>query len=279
MENSEAAFILSSVMEFIRVWRTGNESSLTLDSKDGGANISFKCNLGRPDQPHFQQFQHGRCHVRKKKKSVSRILKNNARAARHQAASRPPPPVPPELPPAEQDRDGYPAKSHQLTTPHHLPHHQPPPRHASPLRTVSLPSSLPSSSGERSQEKKAERVGRRMKRATRVETRSGTRSVRIREEAGEKETTELAPRGAEKVTEEEVTSSQSRPSSHQDRQAMEQKEEKKEDDGVMTPAFWQLQVELQDKLLESIRKRRASSESVKPDKPPDEDHPPPLKRN
>merc|ERR550532_2039951 len=90
MENTEAAFMLASVMEFIRVWRTGNESSLTLDCNDGGASISFKCNLGRPDQPHFQHFQHGRHqrHVKKKKKSANRILKDNTRAARHQAASR-----------------------------------------------------------------------------------------------------------------------------------------------------------------------------------------------
>ena len=118
-----------------------------------------------------------------------------------------------------------------------------------------------------------------------VETRSGTRSVRIREEAGEKETTELAPRGAEKVTEEEVTSSQSRPSSLQDRQAVEQKEERKENTGVMTPAFWQQQLELQEKRLEVIRKVRQarSQETVKPpddfEYAPDDDQPPPLKRN
>ena len=88
MRNSEAAFVFSSVMEFIHVWRIGHESSLTLECKDGKANINFQCNLGRPDHAHIQD---GRP---KKKKSATRILKNNARAARHQAATRPPPPPP-----------------------------------------------------------------------------------------------------------------------------------------------------------------------------------------
>ena len=303
--NTEAGFLFATLTEFIHLWKSGKEGTLSLKCKDGKTSVKFQGSLGHPDTPHIQDGRRGK---KRRVKSEIRKARDNARAAAFQAAGAPPPtaappaptpagqdqdvpaPVPPALPPAGQDRDKSPphtsipgAQSHQLTTPSPSP--QPPPRHTSPLPTLSPPSSLPSSSGERSQEKKAARVGRRMKRATRVETRSGTRSVRFREEAGEKETTEFVPRGAEKVTEEEVTSSQSRPSSHQDRQAVEQKEEKKEDDGVMTPAFWERckawehQVELQDKLLRSIQKRRALSEAVKPDKPPDEDHPPPLKRN
>ena len=84
--NSEAAFTLSSVMEFIKVWRVGNESSLTLKCKDGRASINFHCNLGRPDQAHTQDGRQR--HQKVKKKSASRVLKNNARAARHQAATR-----------------------------------------------------------------------------------------------------------------------------------------------------------------------------------------------
>ena len=94
MNNSEAAFMLSSVLEFIHVWRIGNESSLTLECKDGKASINFHCKLGRPDQAHIQDGRQS--HKKKKKKSASRVLKNNARAARHQALSRSSPPVSPE---------------------------------------------------------------------------------------------------------------------------------------------------------------------------------------
>ena len=94
MNNSEAAFMLSSVMEFIHVWRIGNESSLALECKDGRASINFHCNLGRPDQAHIQDGRQG--HKKKKKKSANRVLKNNARAARYQALSRSSPPVSPE---------------------------------------------------------------------------------------------------------------------------------------------------------------------------------------
>ena len=94
MNNSKAAFMLSSVLEFIHVWRIGNESSLALECKDGRASINFHCNLGRPDQAHIQDGRQG--HKKKKKKSANRVLKNNARAARYQALSRSSPPVSPE---------------------------------------------------------------------------------------------------------------------------------------------------------------------------------------
>lgn len=116
-----------------------------------------------------------------------------------------------------------------------------------------------------------------MKKAARVETRSGTRSVRLSEEAGGKETLELAPRETEKVTEEEVTSSQRSPSSHQGREAVERKEDEKRKDGLPPASFWQQQLELQEKRLEDIRKLRKAS-SPESGQPPD-DHPPPLKRS
>ena len=146
-----------------------------------------------------------------------------------------------------------------------------------------LASSLPSSPGETSQEKEAEGGG----------TRSGT--VRFSEEAGEKETLELppAPRGAEKATEEEVASPQRSPSSHQGRETVERKEDDQGKDGLPPASFWKQSLdleevrraniralELQEERLAAIRQRIASSpESVKPDQPPDEDHPPPLKRS
>ena len=50
----------------------------TVYCKDGQANINFKCKLGGPEQAHIQD---GRQH-HKKKKSATRVLKTNARAAR-----------------------------------------------------------------------------------------------------------------------------------------------------------------------------------------------------
>ena len=70
-------------------------------------------------------------------------------------------------------------------------------------------------------------------------------------------------------------------SSHQGREAVERKEERKEYDGLMPVSFWQQQQELQEKRLEDIRKLRQarSPEIVKPGQPPEDDHPPSLKRN
>ena len=252
-----------------------------MDCKDGKARLIFSCDLGNPDD----HIQDGRCRKKQRVKSEIRKAHDNAWAAAFQAARAPPPPttappaptpagqdapvpVPPALPPAGQDQDKSPPQSLQPTPPSSS--QQPPPRHTSPLSKFFLTSSLPSSPGETSQEKKAESV----------ETRSGTRSVRFSEEAGEKETLELAPRGTD-VTEEEVASSQRSPSSHQGQEAVEPKENEEREDGLPPASFWQQQLDLQVKRLEDIRKlRQASSpESVKPERPPDEDHPPPLKRN
>ena len=203
--------------------------------------------------PHIQDGRHRKKH---RAKSVTRKARDNARAA----ASRTPfpaaagqdvtTPVLPELP--GQDRDKSPPKSHQLTTP--SPSQQPPPRHTSPLPTLSLPTSLPSLPRETSQEKKAESV----------ETRPGPRSVRFSEETEEKETMELAPHGAEKLTEEEVAHSQHSPSSHQGWEAVEQKEDDQGKDGLMPASFWQQQLEVYEKRYEDLRKLRQASSPVKP---------------
>ena len=138
---------------------------------------------------------------------------------------------------------------------------------------TSKTSSLPSSPGETSQEEETEGV----------ETRSGTGSPRFSEEAGEKETMELppAPRGTENATEEEVASSQRSPSSHQGRETVEQKEDDQGKNGLPPPSFWQQVRDLQEKRDEDLCKLQQanSPESVKPAQPPEEDHPPPLRRN
>ena len=56
--NSEASFVFSSMMEFLKLWSSGQEGSLRVDCKDGKDSLNFSCHLGKPDDCHFQ---HGRC--------------------------------------------------------------------------------------------------------------------------------------------------------------------------------------------------------------------------
>ena len=172
--NTETGFLFATLREFLHLWKSGKEGSLTLKCKNGRNSMKFQAGLGYPDQPHIQD---GRRRKRHRGKTDIRKSRDNARAAAFQAARAPPsatatpatppagqdvpPLVPPALPPAERDLDKSPPQSHQLTTP--SPSQQPPPRHTSPLHTPPLPGALPSSPGETSQRKKAESV----------ETRSG----------------------------------------------------------------------------------------------------------
>ena len=75
---------------------------------------------------------------------------------------------------------------------------------------------------------------------------------------------ELAPHGAEKLTEEEVAHSQHSPSSHQGWEAVEQKEDDQGKDGLMPASFWQQQLEVYEKRYEDLRKLRQASSPVKP---------------
>ena len=50
--NSEAGFMFASLMEFIHLWRSEKESTMSLKCKGGKVTIKFKCSLGHPDQPH-----------------------------------------------------------------------------------------------------------------------------------------------------------------------------------------------------------------------------------
>ena len=89
---TSASFVFASLQEFVNLWRSGNEASFKVDCKDGKASLSFSCNLGNPDH----HIQHGRS---RKKKSVTRVLRNNARAAAFQAARTVSSPAPQPQPP------------------------------------------------------------------------------------------------------------------------------------------------------------------------------------
>ena len=83
--NSEAGFMFASIMEFIHLWKSGKESTMSLKCEDGKATINFKCSLGHPDQPHVH-IKDGRGKRKIRVKSDIRKTRDNARAAAFQAA-------------------------------------------------------------------------------------------------------------------------------------------------------------------------------------------------
>ena len=99
-QNTEAAFVLSSVMEFLHVWRSGEESSLSLQCKEGKALLNLQVSLGSPDKSHFRHDKPR--HGQPRKKSERRKQKENARAAAYRAAKATPAvPAGPPAPPAD----------------------------------------------------------------------------------------------------------------------------------------------------------------------------------
>ena len=99
--NSEQGFVFASLMEFFSCWSSKHEAALSIQCKQGRANLSFTCSLGEPDQQHVEVKKV----FKRKKKSPSQINRDNSRAAaraREEAAkTSPPPPPEPDLPPGE----------------------------------------------------------------------------------------------------------------------------------------------------------------------------------
>ena len=50
---SEASFVFSSVCEFVKAWDSGADSKLILESRNGHVQMSFNCDLGKPNDQHF----------------------------------------------------------------------------------------------------------------------------------------------------------------------------------------------------------------------------------
>ena len=51
--NTEEAFVLASLKEFVKLWGSGTQASLNLECKNGQAWIQFGAMLGSPASPHF----------------------------------------------------------------------------------------------------------------------------------------------------------------------------------------------------------------------------------
>ena len=79
-ENSEASFVLNGVLEFIKVWQSGNKSRLTLHSKNGKAWINFNCCLGGPLDQHKKIVPKSKPKSKSKKKQE----RDNLRAQLYQ---------------------------------------------------------------------------------------------------------------------------------------------------------------------------------------------------
>ena len=94
--NSEAGFMFASLLEFIHLWKSEKESTMSLKCKDGKATINFKCSLGHPDQPHVH-IKDGGSKRKNRVKSDIRKTRDNARAAAFQAAMASPPAASPGL--------------------------------------------------------------------------------------------------------------------------------------------------------------------------------------
>ena len=103
--NSEQGFVFASLMEFFACWSSKHEAALSIQCKQGRANLNFTCSLGEPDKKHVEVKK---VFKRRKKKSPSQIKRDNSRAAARarEAPSTMGPPGPPAPTPADQDQCG-----------------------------------------------------------------------------------------------------------------------------------------------------------------------------
>ena len=94
--NSEEAFILASLKEFVKAWGSGSQASFNLDCKQGQVYFKMSSLLGHPGAQHFVPAQaHGNHdHVDqtngRRRKGPSKILRDRACAAAHRATLIPP---------------------------------------------------------------------------------------------------------------------------------------------------------------------------------------------
>ena len=81
---SEAAFVLSSVSEFIKAWDSGSNSKLVLESRNGHVQMSFNCDLGNPNDNHFDPAKLIKKTKPTKTKSNKKRERDNLRAKLYQ---------------------------------------------------------------------------------------------------------------------------------------------------------------------------------------------------
>ena len=89
--NTEEAFVLSSLKEFVKLWGSGTQSSFLLECNNGQAWFKLCTQLGSPGSPHFvpQLPQQETLNVdqrnKVRRKGPGHLLKDSARATAHRA--------------------------------------------------------------------------------------------------------------------------------------------------------------------------------------------------
>ena len=89
LDNTEEAFILANLKEFVKIWGSGNQAFFQLECKNGQAFLKFSSQLGSPADQHFTpphgiHVQHHHPHLPRKKGQRQRE-RDRARAAAHRA--------------------------------------------------------------------------------------------------------------------------------------------------------------------------------------------------
>ena len=83
---SEEAFVLSSLKEFVKLWGSGCQASLQLHCFNGQASVNFSSQLGSPADRHFLPPHRNQAHLPSRQKSKHQRERDRARAAAHRAA-------------------------------------------------------------------------------------------------------------------------------------------------------------------------------------------------
>ena len=86
--NTEEAFVLASLKEFVKLWGSGFQASLNLECRNGQAWFQLGGRLGHPALPHFCPPPPQTEFPVKRKKSPAKAEKDRARAAKHRATKK-----------------------------------------------------------------------------------------------------------------------------------------------------------------------------------------------
>ena len=82
--NTEEAFVLASLKQFVILWGSGNQAHFNLECRNGQAWARLDCQLGHPASPHYPQPQEQPAHI-SRHKGPARRKKDHERASAHRA--------------------------------------------------------------------------------------------------------------------------------------------------------------------------------------------------
>ena len=84
--NTDEAFLLSSLKEFVKIWGSGNQATLHVECRNGKAFLRMETVLGQPSAQHYNPCSNSPSYSKKpRKKSNGKIRSDNERAAAHNA--------------------------------------------------------------------------------------------------------------------------------------------------------------------------------------------------